>query len=407
MPEHAPLPLTLGQKSVWRDISSLTPQDRSGVTLSASVPLPSGIEDSDVRTALSLMMQRHEVLRTRFSPEGQRGPVHQTVCPPEGVEIPLTHGSAKDASVPSPASADIEVVGGLPWRATINRDDQGQSHLELRIHHLATDYQGLTLLADDVHDALTKPGAQTIPSTGPRTILALESGEREKKITSRAVNRWQDILTRAVPTHRLVRQQNVLEGKLRSAQLTAVVRERSAKCGAPPSVLLLDAYCAAVLEMDGPEDRLIRTMVSNRFDLPRQRIVASMNQWSPLLVNRNTHSLAETARKAMFAARYGVYDADEVERVLLSTGHQRDALDHAPSFNYVSAPVSSRSRAADATPRRELTFTAIGVPVGPTHYLRAVMTSELSLTLRIPDSDSSRATAEQLLEHIERRVLQA
>lgn len=274
------LPLSLGQVSVWRDVRDLPIDVQLRITLAIAVLVPSDTDEDRLRQALHALSRRHEVLRTRFVADPAGGRPGQRVLEMDELELAVSSHEANDnpAPITDMRGRPVDLWTGLAWRAVLVTRHGKADQVVLELHHLATDYHGLGVLAEDLERLLS--GAELDgPPSGPRTLVELEHGKGGRRDGERAVRQWRDALDEAMqgaPDH-----DRVVEGTLTCDDLLPIVQQRARDARVPVSAVLLDGYAHALHRTEGATLRLIRTMVSNRVGRDRERLVASMNQGPP------------------------------------------------------------------------------------------------------------------------------
>lgn len=400
------LPLSLGQVSVWRDIRDLPSDVQLRITLAIAVLVPPDTDEYRLRKALHALSRRHEVLRTRFvaDPAGNRP--GQRVLEMDELELAVSSHEARDdpAPITDVRGRPVDLWTGLASRAVLVTRHGKADQVVLELHHLATDYHGLGVLAEDLERLLS--GAELDgPPSGPRTLVELEHGEGGRRNGERAVRRWRDALgetLQAAPDH-----DRVVEGTLTCDDLLTVVQQRARDARVPVSAVLLDGYAHALHRTEGAALRLIRTMVSNRVGRDRERLVASMNQWAPILLPVGEPSLPEVAKRAMLALRSGVYDVDELQDVLVEAGLEPRLLDFVPSFNLVQVGSGGAAQADPGHVVGDVTLLRSEVHAGPRNYLRAMTSDSLRLVLRVPDEPGADDAVARTLLLVEERIRSA
>lgn len=404
--------LSLGQVSVWRDIRELHAEVQARTVLADSFSVAPHTGERDLRCALEQLAARHEILRTRFERGDAGARPRQRILALEEVELPLTCEEVGDEANPLARlrRRPLPLWTGLPWSAALVTRGGVADHVVVVVHHLGTDAHGLTVLVQDLARLLAGEALADTTSHGARTLVELETRSAGLRSAERALRRWRSALAEGFPP--APDHDRVLEATLRSCDLRDTVVQRSEEERVPVSAVLLHAFVSALERTDGDGGRrVLRTMVSNRLGEDRARLVTSMNQWAPIVLPVEGASLAEVARELMLAMRAGVYDVEELERVLGAEGLDPRDLDFLPSFNLVqlaAAPVDSGG-ARPCAPCRGTHVQTERMPLatGPRFYFRALWSDQLRLVLRVPEEPDAEAVLQQTLLLIERRLRSA
>jgi hypothetical protein len=284
------------------------------------------------------------------------------------------------------------------------------AHLVLVSHHVVADGHALTVLERDFFAALA--GGLDGAPTGPGVILAHEQSPAGLRRGEAALAYWTKMLAEVPPA--VAGEPPYVQATVVSAPLLAAARQVAARLRASVPNVVLSAFCTALFGLTDDDRLAVRLLSSNRFDPYRRDIVTSMNQWVPIVVDRLStpdpaRLVREIGKRAMVAYAHGVYDVDEVFRLLDGAGFRPGQYDSLWSFNFVSHrprdPLPSEPPDRAESPER---VTVPGVPevstapedepihwappfssVGPRCYLRAIEGSDLRLELRVPTNRSS------------------
>ncbi|MFI1503828.1 condensation domain-containing protein [Streptomyces sp. NPDC020597] len=170
-PSAGPVPL-LPCQSRWIS-NAFTDPDHFGFVWVFDVPetTPDGekVDAARIEAAVRRLSDRHEALRTRYLLDGPDGPVAEVL--PEAADGLFTAvdtddsglAEAFEAAVRSHRLAEGRVFNAL-WLPR-------QRHLQIAVHHLTLDGYSLTMLADELEDALI--GRETgRPAAQPRDLAA-------------------------------------------------------------------------------------------------------------------------------------------------------------------------------------------------------------------------------------------
>ncbi|WP_329101202.1 condensation domain-containing protein [Micromonospora sp. NBC_01699] len=393
--------LTFGQLAIVRDVEDVPRQRWYEPNLSAVWDLPAGTTMAAVRGALGVLVRRHESLRTTYDLAGAGGP-EQLLHPPEEpvVRVERTTDPRIDPRtvLRELSRQAFSLVREPPWRATVVTSGTEPAHLVLVSHHVVADGHALTVLERDFFTALA--GTVDGTATGPGVILAHERSPAGLRRGEAALAYWTKTVAE-MPPPPVAGEPPYVQATLVSATLPAAARQVAARLRASVPNVVLAAFCTALLGLTDDDRLAVRLLSSNRFDPYRRDIVTSMNQWVPILVDRSPQSdparlVREIGKRAMVAYAHGVYDVDEVFRLLDDAGYRPGQYDSLWSFNFVShrprEPVSPAVSAASTAPEDEpIHWAAPFSSVGPRCYLRAIEGADLRLELRVPINRSELA----------------
>ncbi|MFI2352997.1 amino acid adenylation domain-containing protein [Streptomyces sp. NPDC019443] len=276
-----PLPLSFAQQRLWF-LNQLDPG-----SLEYNVPLlvrwPGDLDVEALVAALSGVLARHEVLRTRLVADAA-GVVHQVIDPP--APIPL---SATDVSwYADPVSAARELVAaevmtpfdlaaGPLIRATLIRVAPDEHVLTLAIHHVAFDEWSVRILRRELtalYEAFRAEEADPLPPL-PVQYADFAVWQREwltGEVLDEHLSYWRQQLRELpaleLPTDRPRPAVRSPEGAVTeftvSAHTADALRALSRKSGATMSMTLLAALKVLLGWYAGTEDVVVGTPVANR-----------------------------------------------------------------------------------------------------------------------------------------------
>jgi amino acid adenylation domain-containing protein len=151
-----PLALSFAQQRLWF-LDQLEP-DQSAFNLGWAVRLTGDLEVDALAQALSALVDRHEVLRTRFAADEDGKPV-QVIAPAGVVEleqvalaglVPAEHDAELHRQIRERADHPFELATGPVLRATLYRLAPQEQVLALTIHHIAFDGWSFGVLAREL-----------------------------------------------------------------------------------------------------------------------------------------------------------------------------------------------------------------------------------------------------------------
>ncbi|MQY24881.1 non-ribosomal peptide synthetase [Nocardia aurantia] len=151
--ERARIPLSLAQQRMWV-INQLDPQSPA-YNIPLAIRLTGTLDVPALRAAVADVVERHEVLRTRYPADGTGGLPYQEILPAaEALSGGLPVQTAADpiARIAESMATGFDVTTTVPVRATLIRlDEAGADHvLALVVHHIAGDGASMAPLARDL-----------------------------------------------------------------------------------------------------------------------------------------------------------------------------------------------------------------------------------------------------------------
>ncbi|MFH8337448.1 condensation domain-containing protein [Streptomyces sp. AM6-12] len=257
-PAAGPMPL-LPCQSRWIS-QTFTDPDHFGFVWVFDVPetTPDGdkVDADRIEAAVRRLSDRHEALRTRYLLDGPDGPVAE-VLPraPEGLFATVDTDDSRLAEAFEEAVRGHRLAEGRVFNALwLPR----QRYLQIAVHHLTLDGYALTMLADELEDALTghDPGR---PAAQPRDLAADLAAWLASARADEDVARWAALGLPDVPP---VPTDSDGPGTLSTStavtagldeQRTAALQTTAGRLGHPVGLLVLAAVARSVAE---------------RFDLP-------------------------------------------------------------------------------------------------------------------------------------------
>lgn len=292
--------------------------------------MPEGATVADVGRSLLGLAQRHEILRTTYRDLGSAEPaqvVHAEVQPDHiavsetGERPGPSHGTGRFVMNRMTTGEAFDLTERPPWKAMV-RTYQGRPVLvELEVQHIIADAASCDVLHADFHSLLA---GETLPvAPRPRSLARDQhSGTwlRKREGSERYLER---ILRAATELSRIPESNAGLSshmGALRSPSALAGARRIAAGLGITPSTVLLTAFARCTEEALGAPVPPVYVMSSNRHLPGYKELVASMNQWMPLLAGPVSGETFEQACARihglrMTSLRYSCYSADMETRV--------------------------------------------------------------------------------------------
>jgi pristinamycin I synthase-3/4 len=150
------LSLSFAQQRLWF-LNQLDPES-AAYNIPTAFSLKGEVNLSAVTAALNAIVERHEVLRTRFV--SRQGEPVQRVLPHTPFDVPVTDLSGESSTrrerlvedaIAREASTHFDLETEPPLRAALNRLGEGEHLLLLTIHHIAADGWSAAIFAREFH----------------------------------------------------------------------------------------------------------------------------------------------------------------------------------------------------------------------------------------------------------------
>ncbi|MFV0131491.1 condensation domain-containing protein [Streptomyces sp. HMX112] len=353
---HGPAPLSHAQRRMWL-------MDRLGHGgASYSVPfatrLRGPLDLGALRTALTALVHRHEILRTRY---GQRDgePYQETLPAPAAVEVPVVDADADRAGalLPEEARRPFDLSAGPLPRALVLRHGERDHTVLLTFHHIAVDGASLEIIAGELAGLYEAAAGGTGPEPGPRPPRYADFARREHDASGRpheeGLRHWADRLRGAAPP-RLPRPAQPPAGvDARPAhahtvpldpRVPAALREVGAERRATLFTVALAAAFAALHRLTGEDDLLIGVAGTHRRGSAMRGLVGLCVNTLPVRV--------DTSGDPAFTVL-----VERVRDALLEAQRYRDV-----PFDLVLERLGAAARDADGTGLVRVTADVLGEP---------------------------------------------
>ncbi|MFD8996094.1 amino acid adenylation domain-containing protein [Streptomyces abikoensis] len=329
VPRDGALPLSYGQRGLWL-LEQLRPGSPEWAEL-LWIRLPGDWSEDTVRTALTGLQERHEILRTRYEARGD-GPVQivERPGPPVGLR---TAEAADDAAVRALAADELahgfDLEHGPVWRALLLRTPDGGQVLLLGVHHIACDGWTSVVLERDVRalgEAAHTGAAPRLPELPVQYAdhAAWQHRRLDADTLDRELAHWRDALKDAepleAPTDRPRPQVRDGRGALHTFTVPAELAQRVAALGASAGAnlhqTLLTAFLTLLGRLTGRDDVVVGMPVAGRH---RPEVADVAGYFLNTLVLRGQLDTGRDVRDALASVRDAVLDA---------LAHQELPFDH-------------------------------------------------------------------------------
>ena len=349
-------PLTLGQLNIYVWLSQ-TP-DHIYARLCVELPVPAMVSVDDVAQAVSVLIARHESLRTSYVPWEQ--PRQRVTA--AGVQLlevcSLGQGQWGPRDRPGVGEALVQWLresadpgpGRVRMAVAIAPDtDDRVIACAAAFSHLSVDHDAIEILRHDFAGLLGGPGGRQADRAGhqrpghqPLDQAELEAAPAERRRADAALDhlRYQSRrLPRclyALPGARPIAESLVVE--LSSVAAAMAVRQVAARTRTSRSSIVLAAICAVVARRANYPELVFPVLSSNRFERHLVNYVGSLAQASIATVQIAGRSFDELAGHTwitvMEASRHGRYDRARQAAMDERTEHERGLrFNYDPLFN--------------------------------------------------------------------------
>lgn len=303
--------------------------------------LPAGVTLDDIRAALSVLVSRHESLRTRYPASrdvqqvAQSGELSIGLYEADAGSDPgalaaalvgLLRGREFDVAAELPLRVAVAVAGGVPLAGVVVYS------------HVAVDYASVQLLGRQLRQLIADPAARVVgPLTHqPADQAATETSEQARRQTAAALRSWEQQLRRmpqclfSLPSkteETAGEPAGPLGGWLWSRAAALSFSHIQARTGASPNAAVLAALAVVVATRTGADPFVITTITHNRYATHMRDYVGTQAGDCLMSVEARAASFDEVARRASLArlraARGGLVDGSQLARSVTRIMNER------------------------------------------------------------------------------------
>ncbi|MFF6995687.1 condensation domain-containing protein [Streptomyces sp. NPDC008313] len=324
VPPPVPLPLSVGQEGLWLAHQLDPASPAYNVVL--AVRLRDRVRTDVLQEALTALVARHELLRSRF-PATESGPARVTV-PADDVrldvrEVPDHDDDALFRLAQEAAEEPFRLADRGAFRAVLLRRAPDDAVLVTATHHIVSDATSQWLL---VRDLFAEYGARTgQPAAGPAPAAGDWSGQVASErafIASprgeRAAAYWRErcagLAAAELPTDRPRPPQRTLNGATTELELPAAtagrLRETAARHALTPFAWLLGTFQAALHRSGAGDAFLIGCPATTRFTPESRNAVGYYVNALPVAARFGpSTTLLDTVESAQHQLRTGLAHA--------------------------------------------------------------------------------------------------
>ncbi|MFG2803778.1 condensation domain-containing protein [Streptomyces pseudovenezuelae] len=369
-------PLTWSQKWLWRAFS-LTAPNTQRMNMKRLVRVPKGTSMDQVTRAVSILISRHEALRTRFY-VSESGEPRQAVA--EHGDIKVTEHRVSDAATSSYAHEVLEEIGAAPFtapeisvRIAVTTNSQEAQFIALCVLHLATDALGMEILLKDLRSILNAVIADQDTVSSPEQLshpsvrVAYEHSPKGLERSIRSINYWKGQVSLFGPASRLAPSQPgewplFREVHMRSTALSAASHALEKHLRVSPASVFTGLAALLLCAKKRSSGTGFLVFSHNRYSRKWSAMSGPLTQSFPILVEVADRSLPDVFRAIdhlnMTGGFYGQYDPDQLTEALDQVAASRGfAPDMSCAINVVAGQgsgIPAASRAPKSSREMEL-----------------------------------------------------
>lgn len=342
-------PMTLGQNNTIQWIGLRPDHVLSSVEWVFQVPETAGIDD--VAAAWSVLISRHESLRTTYPPvTGPDGwPVQRVracgeatidVYEVDGVDGAADAVAAARALIRALRERPFELDRELPVRVGVAVAAGAISAVVALYSHMAVDFGAMAVLGRQFTELVADPVSRVV---GPLGHQPLDQGEAERSARGRkraraALLYWQDQLRRgpqcmfALPGPARPGQVPDDAGlpptcALISPAVATALPRITRRNGVGPAVVILAAASAVIAHRTANRYCMLASLAANRGEVRLRAYVGTLAQHCLLVIDTGSpgfdHLIRHAGTQSLHAQRHSVYDANELEAVHQAVNRDR------------------------------------------------------------------------------------
>ncbi|MDT0343923.1 non-ribosomal peptide synthetase [Streptomyces litchfieldiae] len=304
--------------------------------------LQGALDEYALRSALLLVMERHEALRTHFALDD--GALLQVVDPDAPLDYLVTDGTDR-SWIDEQARRPFDLERGPLFRARLRRQDDARATLLLSMHHIIVDGWSAGILLDEIvtgYEALAAGRQPDLPD--PEFHYADYSGWQEAWLAgpeaARQLDFWRSTLGGTLPVLRLPSDVATHAGPTGSSHRFALRSDATgalrALAGATDStmfVVLLAAFALLLRGRAGNDDIIVGTAAANR---GRGEFHRTIGLFVNAVAIRSTFHGDPTFRELVRQVRRATLEAVDNQEVpfdlVVRELAPERALDHDPVF---------------------------------------------------------------------------
>ncbi|MFI5916524.1 amino acid adenylation domain-containing protein, partial [Dactylosporangium sp. NPDC051541] len=271
-----PLPLSFAQQRLWF-LAQLDP-DSVEYNSQTTIGLTGTVDAAALAAALSALVARHEVLRTRLVADAEGVP-WQVVDPPAPIDLPVVElaEDAVGAWLTADARTPFDLAAGPLFRATLLRIAPDEHVLAIAKHHVVSDEWSTPILRRELEALYAAAQQAADPGLPPLPVqyadfAVWQRGWLSGEVLGGQVAYWRNRLAAApaleLPLNRPRPALRSADGALIHFRMPPAVAEGlrtvARESGASMFMTLYAAFAALLTRWTGQEDIVVGTPVANR-----------------------------------------------------------------------------------------------------------------------------------------------
>ena len=356
--------LSFAQQRLWF-LWQLAPES-SAYTISAAVRLTGEFDEAQLKGAFVSVVERHEVLRTRFVEiDGEPRQQVLTRADIDWSSINLAPGELVETLVSQHAAKPFNLARDPLVRLRLYRTGQGEHVLSLALHHIVGDGWSMNLLIEEFVQAYRSAvNADTTPLT-PLTVQYLDyaawqrgwlaEGEGQRQLAW-----WREYLGPQQPLLELPgdfarpavqRYQGATLSFSIDADLAGQLAQQARRHHATPFMLLLGAFGVLLQRYSGQSDLRVGVPLANRSRVELEGLIGLFVNTQVLRVQPDPAQPFSTLLERIKADVAGAQAHGDLpfEQLVEALQPQR-SLSHNPLFQVMYSHTRQRSQALAQLP---------------------------------------------------------
>lgn len=346
-------PLTWSQRWTWDLLADLAP-GAARLKMTLSLAVPDGRSVGDIKAALSMLIGRHEMLRTRFA-VGDDGEPVQRVCGAGEFEVQVRY--AAGTSVPDEADRFARELAGepfdvaheLPVRFGVVMAAGAPSAVVLALAQLGFDGWSRMALARELRAALAcaaEPSVKQPPTDllQPVDHAAFERSAKGAASSAAALDYWREQLNHAeaaaAPRWPLPADSpRFWRAAFRSRAIGWATAMLSERLQVLPAAVLLSGFAAVLGHHLGQPLCVPQVVFHNRLRPASRLCLGHLAQQVPITLELADGGFADLVRRTssrmLGAARFGGFDTLALQALMRDAGPGGGANERFPVvFNF-------------------------------------------------------------------------
>lgn len=330
-------PLTLGQGNTLQWVADIRLFTRMTDWV---LEMPEGTTLDDIAAAFSVLMARHESLRTTYPAQGQ--PI-QRVARWGDLVVELYDVDAEQADDPALASVlvgrlratEFSLATELPLRVAVALSRGVPKVAAVVYSHMAVDFASMAVVGRQFTQLAGDPASREVgpPGHQPLDQAAAERSAHGRGQAEAGLRNWERHLRSmpqclySVPSAGLPASGAPVAGWLWSRAAALALPHIAARTGTSRQAAVLAALCAVLRQRTGQDRCVLPGPVDNRYRRLLREYVGSLAHDSIISVDVTADGFDELVGRAaagtLKACRNGLVDRAEILRVVSEVDHDR------------------------------------------------------------------------------------